>query len=228
MASRDLRIVQAGLGKKAASLVEVGMSPKDIAATLNAEDVEKLHEHEMLDLTVRDVLEYKEFLETLEASEVSLLVKGNADEKRVAARVRERLEKTLDLMETVESVAHDVVTDFRHGRDQWQKGEPHVIEGAHGGTKLIYPPYPSKQLKLLLDVVGEGRSLVQTLHQDQGIQSFIKHATVNVNQAGMSQKDIYQILRYMAKELNIPMDKMMEVFGDAQEALTTRRGPIDV
>lgn len=215
----NLRIVQAGLGKKAASLIEVGMSPKDVAAALNVEDADKMTEF-LVPLTVRDVLEYKQFLDTLESTEVGLLVKGSAEEKRVAARVRERLEKTLDLMEAVEKAAKDTREDMEMAREKWRD------EVSQGLMPSNY--FPAKQMGLLLKVVAEGRQLVQVLHQDQGVQSFIKNATVNVNQTGMSQKDVYQCLRFMSKELGVDMDRMMEAWGEAQEALTVKRGVIDV
>lgn len=225
---RSLRIAEAGLGGKCAALLEAAMPLDAIVATLNAEGAEALREHQMLDLTVRDVRDYKDFLENMETGAVNALVRGEYEEKRLVARIHERVKRTLDMMDKLEEMASDIMEDFRRGRKEWREGAPLVLDGANGSQKVIYPPYPGKQVALLTKIVGESRSIVQAFQQDKGVQSFIKNATVNVNQNGMSQKDIYQVLRFMSKELNIPMERIMEAWGEGQEALSTRRGPIDV
>lgn len=210
-----LRIATSGLGPKVTSLLEAHLEPKTIVDILKAEDGQTF--------TVRDVRLYEEHLRDLESVQVQALVKSGTDEKRVAAKVQERIVKSLDLMEKIERVAGTILEDFQQARDEWAEGATERL--ANGSQVRV--SYPTAQVGVLLKVVGESRQLIQTLHQDKGVQSFIRNATVNVQQAGVSQRDLFLILREMSRRLDVPLERMMEAYGQAQDEIARRSGPID-
>lgn len=214
----SLRIPSLGLGPKCASLLEAGLHPKDVAATLNAEELHGKLKDQLTPLTARDVRLYKDFLDRLESQEIASLVTGSAQERQVVARLQGRIVKTLDLLDSLERMTVDVMDDFKQARSEWAAG----MSDAAGNRTA----YPVKQMGLLLKVISENRQVIASLHQDKGVQSFVRNATVNVNQ-GMPIRDVYAVVRELARVLDVPMDTMMTAFAEAQNAVSSRTTVID-
>lgn len=191
------------------------MQPKLIVATLNAEDGEALRDAGEAEITMRDLREFKDYLDNLESVEIRNIVRGNADEKRTAARIYERIDKTLNLMTKIEDVTADVLNDFQDARYVWRENP-------------IDAKYPTALLNSLLSVAKENRQIVRDFQENKAVQAFVQSATVNVHQAGVSQRDMFFIVRQMASLLDLPLDRVMSAFTEAQEMLSTRNGPIDV
>lgn len=213
------RISILGLGPKAAALLNAGMSPAIVAETLNIEDQDKL-EDELTPISKEDVVEYRDFLRTLEAKTLQGLQLKGVDEKALTDRVRERLSRTLTLADKFDSLVTETLEDREKARDAWNQ----LVD--QGVMPREY--YPAKQIRLLVEIAAESRAMVKDFHQDRGVQSFIKSAVVNVNQGGMSMRDVVMILREMAPILNIPLDRIMSAYSDAQDIVEKKKTPIDV
>lgn len=216
-----LRIPTLGLGGKTAAMLEAGMSASDVAQTLSLEEAETLKAHKVARITKRDVEKFQEYLANVETTAMQTALTKQLQDAGVADRLKKRIDRTLDIMEGLDTVLVDVQADFSRAREQWLKDLGKTSTDNNGKVTDLSSPYPVAHLKALLAASAENREIIKHFQQDRGIQSFIKSTTVNVS-SGMPHRDVVWVMRHIAGTLGIDMDRMTTAYGDALDDLARR------
>lgn len=190
-------ILKAGLERKATSFILTGeVDDKTIAARLNSEGATELDGSKVL---VRDVIEFKRYLEGKSKTALANTLAKDGTMKEMAGLIHERVSGIVDMAGRVEQV-----TGVLYDRVEEMLAE----EDGDINTDLL--DAAAKQTKLILDIV----KIIKT---DTAVQQIVKAGTVNLNQ-GMSQEECFEMVMKTGRELGHDKSAILSAYARAMQS----------
>lgn len=208
------RFLAFGCAPRATSLLRAGVKDAVIVDTLNAEYEDALNAVNALPFTTRDLKDFKEHVDRLDAEQVRAYVRGDASEKKVLARLHRHIEDLLDNVDRHNRMLDTLHDDLLSAQATWRE---------QGKDPSTYPTKPLREMRLWLDTA---RKVVKDLRNDDRIARFVEQAQFDESDHGYSQAEVLDYLMTVADLLGVDRKDVLRAFEEAvDQGRITQEGP---